>query len=158
AAVAAVAVVVTATASKYKKMGQGKETRQFRELMEMRTGWKMMNATDSVIHFSWTYHEGFRTCIPLTDSVGFCVASLPCHFEFQYLITLGSLTKSYPLFYNVLCAVSMSVLYGCNSVIREVCRCRYVGIGGIIILCTLLVVVALYLGLSTAYIAVHSIF
>ncbi|KAA6361069.1 MAG: hypothetical protein EZS28_043404 [Streblomastix strix] len=43
---AAVAVAVTVTALKYKKIGQEKETQQFRELMETRTGWRMMNATD----------------------------------------------------------------------------------------------------------------
>ncbi|KAA6393227.1 MAG: hypothetical protein EZS28_011244 [Streblomastix strix] len=37
---------VTIIASKYKKIGQGKETWQFCEPMETRTGWRMMNATD----------------------------------------------------------------------------------------------------------------
>ncbi|KAA6385516.1 MAG: hypothetical protein EZS28_018958 [Streblomastix strix] len=41
-AAAAVAVI----AKKYKKIGQGRETQQFREPMEMKTGWRMMNATD----------------------------------------------------------------------------------------------------------------
>ncbi|KAA6330724.1 MAG: hypothetical protein EZS28_053464, partial [Streblomastix strix] len=39
-------VTVTATASKYKKTGQGRELRQLREQTETRTGWRMMNATD----------------------------------------------------------------------------------------------------------------
>ncbi|KAA6343349.1 MAG: hypothetical protein EZS28_052317 [Streblomastix strix] len=46
AAVIVVAVAVTALASKYKNIGQEKEIRQFREPMETRTGWKMMNTTD----------------------------------------------------------------------------------------------------------------
>ncbi|KAA6364959.1 MAG: hypothetical protein EZS28_039515, partial [Streblomastix strix] len=44
--VAAVAVAVAVTARRYKKIGQRKETRRFREPMEMKTGWRMMNATD----------------------------------------------------------------------------------------------------------------
>ncbi|KAA6394082.1 MAG: hypothetical protein EZS28_010391 [Streblomastix strix] len=44
AAVAAVTVAVIAT--KYKKIGQGKETWKFHEPMEMRTSWRMMNAID----------------------------------------------------------------------------------------------------------------
>ncbi|KAA6360149.1 MAG: hypothetical protein EZS28_044323 [Streblomastix strix] len=44
AAVAAVAVAVITR--KYKKNWQGKETPKFREPMEMRTGWRMMNAID----------------------------------------------------------------------------------------------------------------
>ncbi|KAA6374182.1 MAG: hypothetical protein EZS28_030293, partial [Streblomastix strix] len=40
--------LANATARKYKKIGQGKETRQFRELKETRTGWRMMNATDKL--------------------------------------------------------------------------------------------------------------
>ncbi|KAA6354304.1 MAG: hypothetical protein EZS28_050167, partial [Streblomastix strix] len=43
---AAVAAVVAVAAKKYKKIGQGRETQQFRESMEMKTGWRMMNATD----------------------------------------------------------------------------------------------------------------
>ncbi|KAA6360761.1 MAG: hypothetical protein EZS28_043712, partial [Streblomastix strix] len=46
AAAVVVAVAVTVTIRKYKKIGQGKETRKFREPMEMRTGWRMMNAID----------------------------------------------------------------------------------------------------------------
>ncbi|KAA6395738.1 MAG: hypothetical protein EZS28_008740 [Streblomastix strix] len=45
-AVVAVAIAVAVTARKFKKFGQGKETRKFREPMEMRTGWRMINATD----------------------------------------------------------------------------------------------------------------
>ncbi|KAA6359667.1 MAG: hypothetical protein EZS28_044805, partial [Streblomastix strix] len=44
--VAVVAVAVAVTARKYRKIGQGKETRQFCESMETRTGWRMMNATN----------------------------------------------------------------------------------------------------------------
>jgi hypothetical protein len=39
-------VAVAVAARKYKKIGQGKETRRFREPMEMKTGRRMMNATD----------------------------------------------------------------------------------------------------------------
>ncbi|KAA6395854.1 MAG: hypothetical protein EZS28_008625 [Streblomastix strix] len=46
AAVVTEAEAVTAKARKYKKIGQEKETRQFCEPMETRTGWKMMNATE----------------------------------------------------------------------------------------------------------------
>ncbi|KAA6312333.1 MAG: hypothetical protein EZS28_055944, partial [Streblomastix strix] len=42
----AVVVVVVAAARKQKKTGQGKETKRFCEPMEMRIGWRMMNATD----------------------------------------------------------------------------------------------------------------
>ncbi|KAA6364143.1 MAG: hypothetical protein EZS28_040328, partial [Streblomastix strix] len=41
-----VAVAVSITANKYKKIGQGREIRQLHEQMEMRTGWRMMNAAD----------------------------------------------------------------------------------------------------------------
>ncbi|KAA6364639.1 MAG: hypothetical protein EZS28_039833 [Streblomastix strix] len=40
------AVAVAATASKYKKIGQEREIRQFRESIETRTGWRTMNAID----------------------------------------------------------------------------------------------------------------
>ncbi|KAA6361679.1 MAG: hypothetical protein EZS28_042794 [Streblomastix strix] len=51
AAAAAVAVVVVVVAvavitRKYKMIGQGNDTRQSREPMEMKTAWRMMNATD----------------------------------------------------------------------------------------------------------------
>ncbi|KAA6360505.1 MAG: hypothetical protein EZS28_043968, partial [Streblomastix strix] len=46
AAAAVAAVAVALITRKYKKTGQGKETRRFREPMETRTGWRMMNATD----------------------------------------------------------------------------------------------------------------
>ncbi|KAA6359812.1 MAG: hypothetical protein EZS28_044662 [Streblomastix strix] len=57
---------------------------------------------------------------------GFCVASLLCHFEFLYLITQGSLTKSYPLFYYVLRTVSISILCGdkCSIVIPGITSSR----------------------------------
>ncbi|KAA6382809.1 MAG: hypothetical protein EZS28_021661 [Streblomastix strix] len=42
----AAVVAVIVTASQYTKIGQGKEMQQFREPMETRTGWRMMNATD----------------------------------------------------------------------------------------------------------------
>ncbi|KAA6372959.1 MAG: hypothetical protein EZS28_031513 [Streblomastix strix] len=45
-AAAVVAAAVAVTARNYKKTGHGKETRKFREPMEMKTGWRMMNATD----------------------------------------------------------------------------------------------------------------
>ncbi|KAA6383739.1 MAG: hypothetical protein EZS28_020737 [Streblomastix strix] len=43
---AVVAVVVTITASKYKQILQGKEILLFREPIETKTGWKMMNTSD----------------------------------------------------------------------------------------------------------------
>ncbi|KAA6368828.1 MAG: hypothetical protein EZS28_035644, partial [Streblomastix strix] len=46
------------------------------------------------------------------NSKCFCVANLLHHFKFKYQITLGFLTKSYPLFYHVRCAVPISLL--CN--------------------------------------------
>ncbi|KAA6355675.1 MAG: hypothetical protein EZS28_048797, partial [Streblomastix strix] len=46
AVVVAAVVVVAVAARKYKITGQGKETRRFCEPMEMRIGWRMMNATD----------------------------------------------------------------------------------------------------------------
>ncbi|KAA6392830.1 MAG: hypothetical protein EZS28_011645 [Streblomastix strix] len=45
---------------------------------------------------------------------GFCAASLLYHFGFLYLISLGSLTKSHPLFCHVDCAVPISFLCGDN--------------------------------------------
>ncbi|KAA6341481.1 MAG: hypothetical protein EZS28_052457, partial [Streblomastix strix] len=44
--VTAAVVVVAVAARKYKKTGQGKETRRFCEPMEMKIGLRMMNATD----------------------------------------------------------------------------------------------------------------
>ncbi|KAA6403175.1 MAG: hypothetical protein EZS28_001301 [Streblomastix strix] len=57
---------------------------------------------------------------------GFCATSLLCHIKVLNLITLGSLTKSYPLFYHVLCAVSMSLLCGgkCGIVIPGIFSSR----------------------------------
>ncbi|KAA6311574.1 MAG: hypothetical protein EZS28_056100, partial [Streblomastix strix] len=46
AVVVAVVVVVAVAVMKQKRIGQGKETRRFCEPMEMRIGWRMMNATD----------------------------------------------------------------------------------------------------------------
>ncbi|KAA6379918.1 MAG: hypothetical protein EZS28_024555 [Streblomastix strix] len=46
AAVVVVEVAVAATIRNQKKIGQGKEIRQFREPMEMSTGQRMRNAID----------------------------------------------------------------------------------------------------------------
>ncbi|KAA6363192.1 MAG: hypothetical protein EZS28_041284 [Streblomastix strix] len=46
AAAVAAAIAVAVAARKYMKSGQGKEARKFREPMEMRTAWRMINATD----------------------------------------------------------------------------------------------------------------
>ncbi|KAA6357234.1 MAG: hypothetical protein EZS28_047240 [Streblomastix strix] len=98
---------------------------------------------------------------------GFWVASLLCHFEFLYLITLGSLIKSYPLFYHALCAVSMSFMCGgkcgivipvqCSSGIRGVCCYGYAGIGRISRFYAFLADIVLNRGLSTVYVAACSI-
>ncbi|KAA6392594.1 MAG: hypothetical protein EZS28_011875 [Streblomastix strix] len=83
------------------------------------------------------------------------------------MIHIGSLTKSYPLFYQVLCAVSISVLCGgkCgivipvvqgNSGIREVCCSGYVGIGRINRLFKFLVDISFCFGLSTVCVAARS--
>ncbi|KAA6358108.1 MAG: hypothetical protein EZS28_046366, partial [Streblomastix strix] len=45
-AAAVAAVAVTVIARKNKKIGQRKETRKFREQMERRIGWRMINAID----------------------------------------------------------------------------------------------------------------
>ncbi|KAA6382345.1 MAG: hypothetical protein EZS28_022125 [Streblomastix strix] len=56
-----------------------------------------------------------------TATTAAATAYLLCNFKFLYMITLGSLIESYPLFYHVLCAVSMILM------------CR--GKCGIVILC-----------------------
>ncbi|KAA6363190.1 MAG: hypothetical protein EZS28_041282 [Streblomastix strix] len=59
--------------------------------------------------------------------------------------------------YLCLCYQSHSVGKDSSS-IREVCCCEYAGIGGINVLCTLLVDVVLCRDLSTVYVAACSIY
>ncbi|KAA6397612.1 MAG: hypothetical protein EZS28_006863 [Streblomastix strix] len=62
AVVAAVAVI----ARKYEKIGQGKETRKFREPMEMRTGQRMMNAINKLRKRNRSNFKEIHFTIPST--------------------------------------------------------------------------------------------